>query len=447
MALKDLKFLSLDGLSIVVQNIKDIIATEAAKTPIDTTNTSYTATNATLTVKQKGYEAKTLTINAAGENAGLMSKADKAKLDGIASGAQVNVIEGIVVRAEGDTDSAIAMTTIVDGKKLVIDNIGTISATVPTDTNAALKDKKLAPTAKAVRDYVTSVQTSLGGNISGLTTRMDQAENDIDQLGVDLAAEKTARETTDNTIIGDLDKVETFLGTLSDNNTKAANVYNKTEANNAIADAVNALETKLLGADRDQINDAYETLKGIADWIAEDTTGAAALGARVEQAEKDIDALESKDTEILNTIGPGYSTTNTVATAITALQNNLSDEIARSTTKENELNTAITNEVSRAKAAEKEIADDLSLEITNRENGDATLQNNIDTLSTTVNNNNNAINTKVNELKYVLSINHLASDDNGNLTITYKVNNDTDKTIEFGSIIQKTEIDALFSES
>lgn len=525
MPITDLKFLSLDGLRVVVDNIKTIISTEAAKAPINTFSATHSETDATLTVKQAGYEAQTLTINAAGEKAGLMTKADKAKLDGIAAGAQVNVIEGIVVRAEGDTDSAIAMTTLVDGKKLVIDNIGTISATVPTDTTAALKDAKLAPTAKAVREYVASVQTSLGGNITGLTTRMDQAEDDIDQLGIDLAtetsaretadsdlqeaidainntstgilatakaytdaevteenkralgieaglqsaidainnastgilataktyaegkvnAEATVRETADNAIIADLDKVEAFLGTLSENNSKAANVYNKTEANKVIDDAVAALETKILGADREQINDAYETLKGIADWIATDTTGASALSTRVEQAEKDIDALESKDTEILNTIGSGYSATNTVAAAISALQTNLSNEITRSTEKDTELNTAITNEASRADTAEKKIAGDLAQEITDRGAADKTLQDNIDALALTVTNNNNSVNTKIDELKYVTSINNLACDTDGNLTVTYKVNNDTDKTISFGSLIQESDIAALFA--
>lgn len=527
MALKDLKFLSLDGLTIVVNNIKQLIATEAAKTPIDTFSTTYTATDATLTVKQAGYTAKTSSINTANsEKAGLMSAADKTKLDGIATGAQANVIEGIVVRAEGDTDSAIEMSTIIDGtKKLVIDNLAEISETAPTGETAILKDKKLAPTAKAVRDYVTKVKTSLSGDVSGLKGRMDTAEKNISTLQTDLGAEvtrstnkdtelqtaidtinnastgilatakaytdtevnkenqralgveaglqdaindinnatsgilataktyanglvdteKAARETADNDIIADLDNVEAFLGALSDNNSKAANVYNKTEANKAINDAVAALEVKILGADRDQINDAYETLKGIADWIATDTSGAAALSARVEQNENDIDALESKDTEILNTIGSGYSTTNTVASAITTLQNNLDDEVDRATNKENELNTAITNEATRADGVEKKIAGDLAKEIGERENGDSNLQSNIDTLSSTVTANDNAINTKVNELKYVTSIEDLACDNVGKLTITYNVNNDTNKkNIVVGYIIQKSEIDALF---
>jgi hypothetical protein len=522
--IQDLKFLSLDGLKVVIKNIKDIITAEAAKAPINTFSATHSDTDATLTVKQAGYDAKTLTINAAGETAGLMSKADKAKLDGIASGAQVNVIEGIVVRAEGDTDSAIAMTTLIDGKKLVIDNLGAISTSTPTESTAALKDKKLAPTAKAVRDYVTSVQTSLGGDISGLTTRMSQAEADIDQLEKDLAAEKTARENADtglqnaindinnatsgilatakaytdtevtkenqralgveaglqdaindinnatsgilataktyanglvdtekaarenadNGIIADLDKVEAFLGALTENNSKAENVYNKTEANKAINDAVAALEAKLLGADRDEINDAYETLKGIADWISEDKTGAAALTARVEQNEKDIEALENKDIEILNTIGAGYSATNTIAAAITAIQNNLTAEVTRSTEKDAELNTAITNEASRADAAEKKIAGDLAKEVTDREAADKTLQDNIDALGLTVSANNNAVNKKIDELNYVSLINNLACDDSGNLTVTYAVNDDTDKTISFGSLIQETEINALF---
>ena len=509
-----MQFLSLEGLKLVVTNIKTLVANAAAASKINNFSATQTASNATISLIQ-GTDTfvDSVTINSASTStAGLLSAADKAKLDGIATGAQVNVIEGIVVRAEGDTDTAINMTTFVDGKKLVIDNLGTIATTEPTDATAKAKDAKLAPTAKAVRDYVTGVKNSLSTDVTGLTTRMTSAEADIDKLQADLLAEvtrstnkdnalqadidainnastgilatakgytdtevgkektareaadtalqgaidainnattgilakaktyadglvdaeETARDNADKVIIADLDKVEAFLGELTDNNSKAANVYTKAEVTAAIEAAKKAI---LTGESTDKLSEAYDTLLEISNWISTHGTEATNLAAAVAQNAEDIEDLQDKDTEILDTLGTGFSTGEgqTVADKISSLQSTLLK--------------AIEDEKTRAKGAEATLTSDLAAEVTRATKAEEALQDNIDTLSSTVTANKNAIEATVSKLPYVKSINtNLDVANDGKITLVYTVNNATSsQNVNLGSIIQETDIMALFA--
>lgn len=530
-----MQFLSLEGLKLVVSNIKTLIANASAASKITNFSATQTASNATISLKQ-GTDTfvDSVTIGSASTStAGLLSAADKSKLDGIAAGAQVNVIEGIVVRAEGDTDTAINMTTFVDGKKLVIDNLGTIATAEPTDATAKAKDAKLAPTAKAVRDYVTGVKNSLSTNVDDLTDRMEAAESDIDKLQTDLLAEvtrstnkdnalqaaidginnastgilataksytdtevgkektareaadtalqgaidainnastgilakaqtyadgkvsdeATARDNADKAIIADLDKVEAFLGTLSDNNTKAANVYTKAEVTTAIEEAKKAI---LTGESTEQLGTAYDTLIEISKWISTHGTEATNLASAVAQNAEDIEELQAKDTQILNTLGTGFGTGEgqTVADKISSLQSTLlkavEDEETRAKAAEAKLTTDLAAEVTRAKAAESTLATDLAAEVTRATEAEEALQDNIDTLSDTVTANKNAIEKTVSELAYVNNIASPAvADDSGVITLNYSVNNGTatptSKSVNLGSIIQETDITALFA--
>lgn len=106
----DLKFLSLDGLSLVVNKLKSSITTAENKSKISNVNTTAASDKVTINILQGEGEGitpltKSTDINSATQSlAGLMSAADKTKLDKIADGAQVNVVEGAIVYAEGDAD-------------------------------------------------------------------------------------------------------------------------------------------------------------------------------------------------------------------------------------------------------------------------------------------------------------------------------------------------------
>ena len=66
------------------------------------------------------------------------------------------------------------------------------------------------------------------------------------------------------------------------------NRYTKDETNTLVSE----LEARLLGDDRDQIEDTYETMKGIADWIKEHGQTATDLMAGVSQNRTDIDTIQ-----------------------------------------------------------------------------------------------------------------------------------------------------------
>ena len=101
--------------------------------------------------------------NASATDAGLMSAADYNKLDGIAAGAQANVIEGLTI---GGTDA-----TVTD-KKIALGNAAaaTTEATLTNGTNL--------PTGAAVTSYVTSLGYQTASDVSSaissaLSTVMD----------------------------------------------------------------------------------------------------------------------------------------------------------------------------------------------------------------------------------------------------------------------------------
>lgn len=81
-----------------------------------------------------------------------------------------------------------------------------------------------------------------------------------------------------------------------------SNRYTKKETDDEISEAIVGLENKLLGDDREQIVDTYETLKGIADWIGthgSEYTGLVESISKVESdivdLQKNIEKMESVD--------------------------------------------------------------------------------------------------------------------------------------------------------
>lgn len=470
----DLKFLSLDGLSLVVTKLKSLITAAENKSKIASLNTTAATDKVTITLTQgegEGITAltKTTDINSATQSlAGLMSAADKSKLDAIAAGAQVNVVEGAIVYAEGDADKTAIVMEKDGNKNVLIKNLATIAATEPTNSDEKTKDAKLAPTAKAVRTYVegkittvngaaealsgrvTTLENDLNTATTGIKARLTKAEGDITAVANRAADLETAvgSETTATSILGrlktaenDIDSAEGRLTTAEGNITSlgnrataletfigaegSRNVYTKTEVDTLqtnqttelkqhTTDAVAALKKEILTGDStEQLSTAYDTLLEVAKWIASDETGTTALTGRVAKNEADIANL-----------------TKTVADNKTDIENKLTPVSNKADKNETDI-TNLTKTVSDNKTAiEKTVAD----------------------LTTTVGNNftaaKNYTDDELKKLAYVEGIStSITSDTNGVLTLTYTVNGataDTTKSINFGSLIQESEINALF---
>lgn len=177
---------------------------------------------------------KKLNLNGAEYELG-MSSAERAHLEGIEAGAQVNKLEGVQVDG---TDLSIS------GKKVNI-NLAT-----------------------PIADAVSAAKGELSGTISGIDGRLAAVEGDY---------LKGADKTEINGTISALDgRVAANEGAITVLNGEGEGSVKK-----AVADAVAGV---VASAPED-----FDTLKEVADWIASDTTGAAKMQA-------DIARLDGADT-------------------------------------------------------------------------------------------------------------------------------------------------------
>ena len=460
----DLKFLSLDGLSLVVNKLKTLITAAENKSKIANLNTTAASDKITINILQgEGEGITTLTkstdINSATQSlAGLMSAADKTKLDKIA-GAQANVVEGAIVYAEGDADKTALVMEKDGSKNVLIKNLATIAAAEPTGTDEKLKDAKLAPTAKAVRTYVEGKITTVNGAAEALAGRVSDLESELDTAETGIKARLTKAEADIDVVEGRaealegrtdtleadlntattgikarLDKaesditsvgnrataIETFIGSKD-----SRNIYTKTEVDSLqtnqttelkqhTTDAVAALKKEILtGESTEQLDKAYDTLLEVAKWIAADETGTTELTSKV-----------TKNTEDIATL------TETVAKNKADIEGKLAPVSAKADKNE----TAI-SELTKTVAANKTAIDKTVSDLTQ------TVATNLNTAKTYTDD-------ELKKLAYVEGIGaSITSDTNGILTLTYTVNGataDTTKTINFGSLIQESDINALF---
>jgi hypothetical protein len=164
-----------------------------------------------------------------------MSSAERAHLEGIEAGAQVNKLEGVQVDG---TDLSIS------GKKVNI-NLAT-----------------------PIADAVSAAKGELNGTITGVDNRLKAVEDDYLK-----AADKTEINGTISALDG---RVAANEGAIEKLNGEGEGSVKK-----AVADAVAGV---VASAPED-----FDTLKEVADWIASDTTGAAKMQA-------DIARLDGADT-------------------------------------------------------------------------------------------------------------------------------------------------------
>lgn len=464
-----LKFINFEGLQAFATKLKTVLTGIENAAKINDFKAEAEADKVTISLTQGESAAKPVSIDLAGNGkAGLMSAAEKTKLEGIAAGAQVNVIEGVVVRAESDTDSAIEMTQIVD-KKIIIDNLASIAATAPTETNAAQKDAKMAPTAKAVRDYVKTVETSLDGKISNVADVVGDAEGglvkDLATVNGTLSTHNGRISALETTVGGEdsglvkkvadleatvggsgttsvssrLDALETFQNQTVPGTylakTDAESTYLTKEDAKAEYDTISSVNSKIEAAKKailtgdatEAIDTAYDTLKEVADWIAsnDEATDAGNIVTQLNDHETRIGAAESSITNLKTTVGDANSglvkdveTLKSTTATTSQLNKALEDYYKKTETyTKTEVDGLITGANTDAKnKADQALAD--AKTYTNQEIG---------------------------KLAYVTEISQLNAKSDGSLYVTYKTaTNATGVEVALGQIAQEAEILALF---
>ena len=361
------KFLDIVGLTQLVSEIKTRLANNAAASKL----MSATYVNDTITLTQggeNGTEKNKVTVSlttATTDKNGLMSKEHVAELGRL----NTAKLDKVALRIDDALDAKLFSTATVDGKQVsVIDyttklssltddqkkqapTAGAVATALATkvdnetySTKVAALEKSITDNKKAADDaialkvdkdtYATDKQAIEKSITDGLALKVDK-----DTYATDKQAQATKNEGYDTAIA----KHEAMLYTAG---TKAKNVYNKTEVDDAIADAKKSI---LTGDDKGAIAEAYDTIKEIADWIssndgADDAAGltkdVATLKSTTAGHTTAIEGLRTDVNAILGTGGSGIS--------LTSLDSRLS-------TVESDLNTATTGIKAKLATAETDI--------------------------------------------------------------------------------------------
>ena len=222
-----MKFLDLNGVSILWQRIKETFARKSETiSEISRDDTTFTVTRADGTTFE--FDQKDTTYeNATTTTAGLMSAADKAKLNGVAEGAQENIIESISVNdVEQQVTSKGVNIAIPTSLSQLSDDVGYLTEeSDPTVPTWAKQPQKPAYTASEVGAL--PADTDIPSKVSDL-------ENDADFVSFEDIPVKTVNGKTGDVIFsipskisdltddsdfatnGDLAKLQTKLNTLAD---------------------------------------------------------------------------------------------------------------------------------------------------------------------------------------------------------------------------------------
>lgn len=160
------------------------------------------------------------------------------------------------------------------------------------------------------------------GNVDN-TSDADKPISTAQQAAINLKADKTYVDTELQSVKEDaMDEVSELLDLKADKTyvdtelakKQAAGDYaTKTEVTTEIKEAIDAVVGE-------NVDEAFDTLKEIADWIKNDETEAAALTNRVAQAEADITAIETKDTQQDTAIQTAQSAAEDAASAAATAQ-------------------------------------------------------------------------------------------------------------------------------
>lgn len=186
---------------------------------------------------------------------------------------------GILKQAKDYTDAEAAK---VQGE---VDALEVLVGTLPEGTTAATVVEYVnVKTAGIATD---AALEELQGQLNGVQGEVATIKGDYlkaadkTELEGKVTAEATARTEADDALAARIKAVE-------DDYLKAAD---KTELTNAIATAKQEAIATILG---EGVDEDFDTLKEVADWILSDTTGAAALQTDVSTLKEEMDAAEGR---------------------------------------------------------------------------------------------------------------------------------------------------------
>ena len=275
----------------------------------------------------------------------------------------------------------------IDGKDLYLGNVKLSNG---SDLANAVAD--IAANAEEIGKIKTALGNLTQTKFDALVERMNTAESDINTLKSDVEGLKTTTEdhgtrlaSAESTVSGHTASIRGLTSDL-DILIEAAATKEALQATDDIAKANQAAIATLNGSGEgsvsaqvaagiaEVVNNApedFDTLKEVADWIANDTTGAAAMQADVAKLKTDVADHEARLTTVEGDIDDLQSRMTTVeGTAnknkedIAANAGNISanaEAIAKNVEDIGKNATAISTEKTRAEGAEKGLSDRLAI--------------------------------------------------------------------------------------
>lgn len=208
---------------------------------------------------------------------GLLAEADKTKLDGIESGAEVNIIEAIKVNGAALTpDSDRAVNIAVPTEIASLTDGAALKATVASNTTLAQKG---VADAKTANDAIVTINETLGTHsndisaVKGRLATLETAKGDHETRIATVEGKVTTLETTtanNSKAIGELQGADAAhtaederLAGLIDTKANAADVYTKGEIDTTISGINTEIGKKANAADvytKTEVNEALANL-------------------------------------------------------------------------------------------------------------------------------------------------------------------------------------------
>lgn len=263
-----MKFLSLNGVSILWRRIKETFARKSETvSDISRDDTTFTVTKADgttfeFTQKDTTYDVATIA------SSGLMSAADKAKLNGVESGAQPNVIESVSVNGTEQSVTAKGVNiTVPAALSDLTDDVGYLTKesdpTVPTWAKQPQKPEYTASEVGALpadthiptdvselnndAGYLTEHQDISGieDAIAGLTTKLN-ALADSDDTTLDQFSEIVTYIKNNKSLIDGITTGKVSVDDIVDNLTStAANKPLSAKQGKALKDMIDGMSTRI----------------------------------------------------------------------------------------------------------------------------------------------------------------------------------------------------------
>lgn len=220
-------------------------------------------------------------------------------------GQLVTVVDFTAAVMDGETITTPAQAK-VDVYKIELgeDGVGTLTKVGAEEAQAAIDELErdfaaMGTTLEAVEESVEEID----GRLGTVETDLGTAKNDITKAKEDIVSNSEAIDAVEADIEQLKTDVATANSTANSNKTKVdaletnvtTNYALKSEVATAKQEAISEALATILG--EAGIDEKYDTLKEVADWILADSTSSAQLVAKVEAIEKDY--LDSTDrTEI-----------------------------------------------------------------------------------------------------------------------------------------------------